>query len=39
MVKILVGKKKTSGTPRQMMLEWMVGDGYGNLKEEAQREE
>jgi len=33
-------RKKTRGRPRQMMLDWVITDGYGKLKEEAkQREE
>jgi len=28
--------KKTRGRHRQMMLDWMMTDGYGKLKEEAQ---
>jgi len=31
--------KTTSGRPRQMMLDWMMADGYGKLKEEAQQRE
>ena len=29
--------RKTRGRPRQMMLDWMMKDGYKNLKEEAQQ--
>jgi len=28
--------RKTAGRPRQMMLDWMMKDGYSRLKEEAQ---
>ena len=28
--------RKTVGRPRQMMLDWMMKDGYSRLKEEAQ---
>ena len=27
------------GRPRQMMLDWMMEDGYGKLKEEARQQE
>jgi len=29
--------KKTSGRSRQMMLDWMMTDGHGKLKEEVQQ--
>ena len=29
--------RKTRGRPRQMMLDWMMKDGYKNLKEEPQQ--
>jgi len=38
---IIKGKtegKKTSRRPRQMMLDWMIADSYGRLKEEAQQQ-
>ena len=31
--------KGTIGRPRQLMLRWMMTDGYGKLKEEAQQRE
>ena len=31
--------KKTRGRPRQMMLNWMMADDYGKVKEEAQQRE
>jgi len=30
--------KKTRGRSRQMMLDWMMADGYGKLKEEPNNE-
>ena len=39
---ILEGKmegKRTRGRPRQMLLDWMMTDGYKNLKETAQNRE
>jgi len=29
--------KKTRGRPRQTMLDWMMTDVYGKMKEEAQQ--
>lgn len=31
--------KENKGKPRQMMLNWMVTDGYGKLKQETQQRE
>jgi hypothetical protein len=31
--------KRTIGRPRQMMLDWMMTDGYRGVKEKAQRRE
>jgi len=28
-------EKKTRGSPRQIMLDWMTADGYIKLKDEA----
>jgi hypothetical protein len=40
--RILEGKmegKRTRGRPRQMLLDWMMTNGYKNLKETAQNRE
>jgi len=29
--------KKRRGRPRQLLLDWMMADGYGKLKEEVQQ--
>lgn len=31
--------KRMGGRPRQMLLDWMMVDGYGKLKEEVQHRE